>query len=217
MSWPSAGVSPTLRLSERREASLNAQSDVRGGERERERRRVDDASPALQKVVATAAKPGPLPVPLGQSRSPSPGPRPVPHRSSCPSCSPCGRPHGPPPTSRRQSRFAAGYSPAATQGKGRRTWGAVWGAVRLSTHTARSLPAQTRHSLFASLLRLPEGQKSCCRASARVRCQAACAAATATCKPDSFDTSSQPWTCAAPLPRATPMQATSVGCSASSA
>ena len=90
-------VSPTLRLSERREASLSAESDVRGGERERERRRVDDASPALQKVAATATKPGPLSVPLRQSRSPSPGPRPVPHRSSCPSCSPCGRPHGPPP------------------------------------------------------------------------------------------------------------------------
>ena len=159
-----------------------AQSDVRGGERERERRRVDDASPALQKVVATAAKPGPL-VPLRQSRSPSPGPRPVPHRSSCPSCSPCGRPHGPPPTSRRQSRFAAGYSPAATQGKGRRTWGAVWGAVRLSTHTARSLPAQTRRCLSASLLRLPEGQKSGCRAGARVRSLAACAAAAAAAAP----------------------------------
>ena len=113
MSWPSAGVSPTLRLSERREASLSAQSDVRVGERERERRRVDDASPAVQKVVATAAKPGPLLVPLRQSRSPSPGPRPALLRSSYPSCSPCGRPHGPPPPSRRQSRFAAGYSPAA--------------------------------------------------------------------------------------------------------
>ena len=57
-----------------------------------------------------------------------------------------------------------------SQGKGRWTRGAVWGAVRLSTHPARSLPAQTRHSLPALLLRLPEGQESGRRAGARAAC-----------------------------------------------
>jgi len=184
MCWPSAEVSPTLRLSERREASLSAQSDVRGGERERELRRVVDAAlPACKKWELLPLSRRPLRDPLWQCRSPSPGPRPAPRRSSCPSCSPCGRPHGPPPPRRRQSRFAAGYTPAATRGKGRRSWGAVWGAVRLPTHTARSLPAQTRHSLSALPLRLPEGQKSGRRAGVRARCVAACAAAAAAAAP----------------------------------
>ena len=138
MSLPSAVVSPTLRLSERREASLSAQSDVRGGERERERRRVVDASPpACKKWELLPPSRGPLSDPLWQCRSPSPGPRPAPHRSSCPSCSPCGRPHGPPPLVGANLGLLLVILP---QQRGARAGGpgALCGALCASPHT---LPA----------------------------------------------------------------------------